>query len=451
MHINDGLTSLVTGMGTDRDKSESVTYTLPTHDRTQEYVAAYRTSWLARRVVDQVAEDCFRKGRAWQAEADQISRIEATEKRIGWLKKSERAFQLGRLYGEAYLYISIKGDEDRTDEPLDPRRAKNGGISRIVLLTKNEIAEGPIQTDPLQDGYGEPQYYEVMSTAELRRIHPSRLVKFKGKELPQDYVFGSESESVLASTLPAIKRYDSIIHNVSGMTHDARVRILYIQNLAKLLEDSEGETQVLTRARVFNMGLSNMSMGLLDAGDPNISDDKGERLDQSTTSFATLPDVIEKAQEDASAAARMPRAILFGTGAGGLGATGDLELSAYYDYVNTLQSNELQPAMSVLDECIIWDALGARPAEIHYNWNSLWQQSDKERAELADKISSSVQKLISSGAIPAEVMTQSVINAFTENGVFPGLEGHYWDWIDAGGTLGEEGQEEDNDINPATA
>lgn len=445
MHMTDGLTSLITGMGTDRDKSVSVTYAMPASDQTNEYVAAYRTSWLARRVVDGVAEDCFRKWRAWQADAKQISALERVEKRLHVRAKAEQAFKMARLYGKSYVYISIKGDEDRTEEPLNPERVRKDGITSLTAFTRRDIAEGPIDTNPLSVNYGKPEYFDVAGASSLVRVHPSRLVQLRGNDLPQDYIFGEDAESVLANTLPAIKRFDGIMHNVAGMTHDARVRILYIQNLAEHLIDNED--QVLARVRAFNLGIGNMGMGMLDAGN-GTTEDKGERLDQSSTSFATLPDIIEKSQEEAAAAARMPRAILFGTGAGGLGATGDLELSAYYDYVQTLQSTELQPAMDLLDECIIRDAFGVRPEEIHYNWNSLWQQSDKEKAELADKTAGAVQKLISSGVIPAEVMTKSVVNTFTENGVFPGLEQDFDDWIAAGGVLGEEGQ---NDINPTTS
>lgn len=448
--IKDGLQSLVTGMGTDRDKSASVTYQLPTSDRTQEYVAAYRTSWLARRIVDQVAEDCFRKWRAWQADPKQISALEASEKRLMARSKLERAYIMARLKDRAYVYIGVKGDAMRSEEPLNPDRVRNGGVDFLQVLTRNEVAEGPIDTDPMSVGYGNPEYFEIAGSANMVRVHPSRFVEFQGNQLPQDWVFGRDAESILADKLEAIKRYDSIIHNVAGMTHDARVRVLYIQNLARHLEDPENETLVLQRALAFQRGVGNFGLGLLDAGDPNLQHDTGERLDQSQTTFATLPDVIQKAQEDVSAAARIPRAILFGTGAGGLGATGDLELSAYYDYVNMLQSNELQPAMSILDECLIRDALGSRPLDIHYNWNSLWQQSDKERAELADKMAGAIQKTISSGAIPAEVMTKSVVNAFTESGIFPGLEQDYDDWVAAGGMEDLLEQGEPDDVDPAT-
>lgn len=436
MQINDGLTNLVTRMGTDADKSASTTYTMPVVDRTQEYVAAYRTSWLARRIVDQVSEDAFRKWRSWQADAGQISALEASEGRLKVRSKLERAYSLARLYGKAYVYISIKGDEDRTGEPLIPDRVKRGGVSFLQVFTKSDIAEGDIDQDAMSENYGRPSYYEVSGATSMVRIHPSRLIEFRGNELPQDYILGTGSVSVLESALPAVKRFDSISHNVAGMTHDARVRVLYIQNLAANLEDNE--SAVLARAAAFQMGVGNFGLGLLDAGDSNRAEDKGERLDQTSTSFATLPDIIQKAQEEASAAARIPRAMLFGTSAGGLGSNGELELSSYYDYVNTIQSNEIQPAIELLDECLIRDALGSRPSEIHYNWNSLWQQSDKERAEIGDKMAATVQKLIASGAIPAEVMTKSAVNGFTEAGIFPGLEQDFNEWIESGGMIGQE-------------
>jgi phage-related protein (TIGR01555 family) len=441
--FKDSLQNLVSGMGTDRDKSSATTYVQPTIDR-QLYTAAYRGAWLPRRVVSQVSEDAFRKWREWQAEPAQISALEATEKRLDLRNKAQRAYNMARLYGVAYLYISVKGDEGRQEEPLNPERVKRGGINLVQVLMDSEVAEGEIDTDPLSPGYGMPRYYEIAGAALMARIHPSRMVVFYGAERPQDWVFGREADSVLTATLPAIKRHDSIVANVASLVFESRVDVITVPGLADLLTDPETEAQILRRFALMSSMKGNNGLVLLNGtttpGDPT------EEWQQKNATFTTLPDIIEKAQEEVSAAARIPRAILFGTGAGGLGATGDLELSAYYDYINTIQTNYIETAMYVLDECLIRDALGARPTEVHYRWASLWQQSDKERAELADKLAGSFEKIARAGIIPAEVMTQSVVNAFTEAGILPGLEQDYNDWIAAGGmeNMQEDDLEDDN-------
>jgi hypothetical protein len=66
-----------------------------------------------------------------------------------------------------------------------------------------------------------------------------------------------------------------------------------------------------------------------------------------------------------------------------MGSTGDLELSSYYDRISSMQENEIEPAIEILDECILRSALGDRPPELWYSWNSLWQMTDAEKADVA--------------------------------------------------------------------
>jgi phage-related protein (TIGR01555 family) len=444
--FHDSLTNLASGLGTQRDKQSATRYERPSpHDRDQ-YLAAYEGAWLPRRVVSQVAQDAFRKWRAWQAEPDQISAIEALEKRLDVRETLENAYEDARLRGVSYVYISVKGDEERTDEPLNPERIRRDGINHITHLTLDEVAEGEIDIDTLSPRYGKPKYYEVSSNT-IVRVHPSRLVIFYGDRKPYRFMRGVDANSILAASMDAIKRHDATVANVAGLVFEARVDVITIPGLADLLSDPDTEKQLMQRFALMAQMKGNNGLVMLNGtttpGDPT------EEWQQKNATFTTLPDIITKAQEEVSAAARIPRAILFGTGAGGLGSTGELELSSYYDHISTIQNNYIEPAINVLDECIIRAALGNRPPEIWYSWTSLWQQSDQERADMADKFASAIQKIITSGAIPAEVMTESVVNMLTESGVFPGLEASYNEWIAGGGQLSS--MEEADDLDPATS
>jgi hypothetical protein len=121
-----------------------------------------------------------------------------------------------------------------------------------------------------------------------------------------------------------------------------------------------------------------------------------------------------------------------------LGGNGDLELSAYYDRINSIQANEFEPAMAILDECLIRHALGNRPAELWYEWRSLWQMSDKEKSEIADRTTNAIDKFVTAMSKAPEYMAESMINAVTEIGLLPGLDASYADWITAGGDDNEE-------------
>jgi len=238
----------------------------------------------------------------------------------------------------------------------------------------------------------------------------------------------------LTAALPAIKRHDATVANVAGLVFEARVDVITIPGLAELLQDSDTETSLLQRFALMAQMKGNNGLVMLNGtttpGDPS------EEWEQKNATFTTLPDIITKAQEEVSAAARIPRAILFGTGAGGLGATGDLELSAYYDHINTLQSTIIEPSMTILDECLIRDALGTRPPEIWYSWSSLWQMSDKEKAEIGSNIVKKWTEAAKIGA--AEPIWQACVNELTEAGVGGGIEMFMNEWTEGGGADVEE-------------
>jgi len=417
--FTDSLTSVVAGLGTDRDKSATVSYTA-SYPTDQEFVNAYRGAWLPRKIVDQPAQDCFRKWRAWQGDTSTNGKIEAEEKRLGLRAKFERAMILARLFRRAHVYFDL-GDDPSL--PVNHERVRKGQLRFATVLSCRELADGDIDDDPMSTGYGEPKYYELMSPSRgMVRIHPSRLVTFWGDDDPQDMVFGRRGRSVLEAAFPAIKRHDSTVANVVGLVFEARVDVITVPGLGELMADQRQSEAFLSRMRLMATMKGNNGVVLLSGS--NNKDVPGETWDTKPTTFATLPDIIEKAQEEVSAAAKIPRAILFGASSGGLGSTGDLELSAYYDMIGSIQSNEIEPAISVLDECLIRSALGARPADLWYEWTSLWQMSDKEKAEIADKITTSAERMIRMGMSP-DVVFEPTVSALVEAGTFPGIEGTF--------------------------
>lgn len=437
--INDGLQSFTSGLGTARDKLSTVEYTQPVRGNDAQLQAAYEGAWLPKRIVDQFAEDATRKWRAWQADPDQITLLDRTEKRLDLRAKLERCMILARLWGRAHVYIGIDGQEP--GEELRPETVGRDRLSRLTVMSRREISDGDIDDDPFSPYYGTPRYYEVTSPSRgMVRIHPSRLVTLYGAERPSDMVFGRNGDSVLTALWQAIVQHDATIANIAGLVFDARVDVITVPGLARLLSDPETEQQILSRFSLMAQMKGNQRITLLNASES--PDTPSETWEQKNTGFATLPDIIDRMQQQVSGAAKMPRALLFGTGAGGLGSTGELELSAYYDQIATVQSNEIEPAMIVLDECLIRSALGNRPPELWYQWSSLWQTSDRERAEIGDKIASKWQKLIQSQAIPADVATMAIINDLTESGVGGGIENAYKDWIAAGGTRDREDSED---------
>jgi phage-related protein (TIGR01555 family) len=182
--VRDGLVSLASRMGTERDKTASVFYTQPILTDEQ-IIAAYRGSWLPRKIVDIPALDSCRKWRNWQAASDQIGSIEAEERRLNLRGKVLEAATKARLFGGAALFI---GTEDADPAlPLEVEQVGKGGLKHLTMLTRRQLAAGDIDSDPASEWYGRPKLYTLTGANGIQvTIHPSRLVIFKGAMTPNE-------------------------------------------------------------------------------------------------------------------------------------------------------------------------------------------------------------------------------------------------------------------------
>ena len=411
--IRDGLVNLVSNLGTPRDKAASSFYGRPlfTDD---EGSNAYRGTWLARKIIDIPALDSCRKWRGWSADQKQISAIEAEEKRLGVQQKLLDALIRARLSGGAALYIGT-GDSNPV-MPLRPESIGKGGIRHLNVLSKRVLQAGELDRDPESPGYGRPAYYTLSSgVAGTVRIHPSRLVILQGAAKPDPELDAGDGwgDSVLMALSKAIKDADSTSGNIASLVFEAKVDVIKIPRFMAMLADPVYEQQVLQRLQ-----LAAMAKGINGA----LLLDKDEDYEQKTANFSGLTDVLLAFMQLVSGAADIPIMRLLGQSPGGLNASGDNDIRNYYDRISSGQELVLSPALQVLDECLIRSALGTRPKEVFYNWRSLWQTTDKERADIGKTTAESIKIVSETKLIPDDVMTTVAVNMLTEAGVAPGLE-----------------------------
>lgn len=412
----DGFQNLVANLGTSRDKASASGYVV-TELNDADLDAAYRASSVAEKIVDMPAEDSCREWRAWQAEAEQIEKLEAEEKRLGIIGKVMEARKLARLFGGAAIYIGTADSNPAT--PLNQERVREGGLRYLSVLTRSELTADELQLDPRQPGFGRPIMYRMTAGNEaMVAIHPSRLAVFRGKTflgIQNRQAHSGWGDSVLTSTLEKVKHLDATVANVASLVFEAKVDVIGIKDFTMGLRDGGAAYEQLMLRR---FGLAMTGKGI----NGTLMLDSEEEYDQKTASFSQLPELIDRFMQVVSAAAEIPMTRLFGMSPAGMNATGENDLRNYYDQVRKEQTLEMEPAMEVLDECLIRSALGDRPKEVHFNWRSLWQISEGERAEIGTKLTTAAETAIRTEAIPAEVMGEALVNALTEVGVFPGLE-----------------------------
>lgn len=420
--VRDGLVSLASRMGTERDKAASVFYTQPILTDEQ-IIAAYRGSWLPRKIVDIPALDSCRKWRNWQAESGQIGLIEAEERRLNLRGKVLEASKKARLFGGAALFIGI-GDADPS-RPLDIERVGKGGLKHLTVLTRRQLAAGEIERDPTSEWYGKPKFYTLTGASGAQvAIHPSRLVIFNGAMAPDEDFGGalgqgslSWGESVLAATLDAIKNADSTAANIASLVFEAKIDIIKVPQFSANIGNQAYEDAVLRRYTLANTIKGVNGTLILDAE---------EEYDSKSAPLSGLTDILMAFLQIVSGAADIPVTRLLGQSPAGLNATGDADMKNYHDRIQAIQELDLTPAMSRLDECLIRSAIGVRDPDIYASWAPLEQMSEKDKADIFKTKADAARTLFGSSSgqeiIPRQALSEALVNTLVEDGSLPGLE-----------------------------
>lgn len=433
--VRDGLMSLASRMGTDRDKAATTFYAQPTLTDEQ-IVASYRGSWLPRKIVDIPALDSCRKWRNWQAEDDQIEDIEATEKRLNVKGKILEASKKARLFGGAAVYIGVDGNPA---EPLDVERIGTGSLKYLTVMTRRQLSAGEIDRDPSSEWYGRPKSYTLSGANGLQmKIHPSRLVLFTGAMAP-DEDFNQAinlgwGESVLTSTLDAIKNADSTAGNIASLIFEAKIDIIKVPQFSANIGNQAYEDAVLRRYTLANTIKGINGTLILDAE---------EEYESKSAQLAGLTDILMAFMQIVSGAADIPVTRLLGQSPAGMNSTGTSDMKNYHDRIQSMQELELSPAMTRLDECIIRSATGNRDEDIYYTWAPLEQMSEREKADIFKTKADAARALVGTTSgqeiIPREAVSDALVNTFVEDGSLPGLEAA----IDEYGKLAEQDTDED--------
>lgn len=369
--------------------------------------AGFVTDWLSKAAIYRIPEDCFRKGYSWVGTEQQITALEQLERKHKIQQKKRDALALSRLDGEAYLYFDT-GDSPGSEINLE--RITVGKLRFVNLLRRDQVTMGENETDPLSAYFGQPRYYEVSGRSSgAVRIHPSRIARFRNFPNPETGL----GNSVLFVVGKVISDANTARDNVVCLTTQARVWVMSLKDLWNNVQDEEGAAMVQKRYQLMSQLMSTNSIAAIDLD--------GEKFEQRTTSFATLPEIIEAMRREVAAALEIPYALLFGR-QGGLGTNGETDLQEYYDNVSVIQRNDVDGPCEILDEVIIRSATGVSSGEVFKEWRSLWEMSDREKAEIAKMFAEAASTAVNSGIMTADMLTDSLANQWIESGVFPGLE-----------------------------
>lgn len=413
MLYTDSLKSLLSGMGNiNRDKLASTTYTYIELTDNQ-LVNAYRNSWVAKRLVEVPAMDAIKNWRVWQTDNDSLNALEQYEDKLSIKQKLLQTIIASRALGGAGLYIGTK-DQDLL-QPLDASRVKKDGLSYLIVFPRTALVAGELEDDVLSPYFGKPKYYEIVSNGNIVKIHPSRFVLFYGEQRLDEWAYSGASrgwgDSVLQAAYNWMRNADSTGHNIASLIFEANINTYKVPELFEKLRDEEEKRAIEER-----FAIASAMKGI----NGDIVMDSTEDFIRNSISFNGLSDILDRFIVYVGASQGIPANKFLGQANKGLSDGSDL-LTNYYDDIKAVQTLEIQPALQILDECLIRSALGHKPDNISYSWQPLEQANAKEIAETGKILSEMASNLTSEGLFEPQEIREAMINKLVNDNVLPNL------------------------------
>ena len=378
--LEDGLENLIAQLGTDKDKRANSRFVnskrLSMDGNQDELNAIYRADWLGGKVVDIIPNDMTREWRSFTGDIDPelVERLVDEENRLGLSATFNEAHKWARLYGTAFIIMSVD-DGNTSETPLDISKIKKGGLRHIKVVDRHRVnhAEQVPVADPLSASFGLPEFYRFNETSV--KIHHSRVIRFDGVKLPFDEFRRNNyfSDSVLDRLYDALTNLSTVTNSAASMVYETNVDIMKVKGLMNYLQTAEGEKTLRKRFALAGMLKSFNNMMLLDSE---------EEMTSKTNTFAGLPELIDRYGQVITAASDVPATRLLGSSASGLNATGEGDLKNYYDKIRADQKSEYKPKLDYFDQIMAMSLELGEDTDLKYEFNSLFQMTPKEIADI---------------------------------------------------------------------
>ena len=420
----DGLANLFSRLGTSADRNVHSFYTVPLIPPEQ-LEAAYRSSWLTRKIHDLPAFEMTRAGRRWQAEKEQIELLEATETRLQLWAKLRKALTVARLYGGSAIVLGVR--QGMPEQPLRPDALLRNSLRYAVGFSRYQLSapEG-FETDPESDNYAQPKMWEIRGPKGGRiRVHPSRVLTFHGCPLPEGSLTLSPidqfwGDPLLVGIKQTVDNAETAQLAVASLLHEMRQSVLKIPGLTEQIATEAGESLLKSRIEAAEMFKSMFNTLLLDGG--NKAGQGGEDWETRQLSFAEHPTLVRLFLEICSGAADIPVTRLLGQSPGGLQSTGKGEQDDFNRMIAARQDADLSPVFAKLDPLLISSALGSQPPEIYGEFAPLGEKSEAENAAIEKQRAETVKTYHDMGILPADALAKAAENRMIESGQWPGLD-----------------------------
>lgn len=411
--IQDTLENLISSLGTDLDKREATAFKnkveLSRRGAYEILTTMYKTDGFSGKIVDIIPEDMTRNWRQFTGELDDeiVQELEKEERRLDIKSAFLKAYKWARLYGTAYIIMSID-DGQTSDKELKLKNVKPGGLRYMHVVERRQMVAdiNSIENNPLEKNFRMPRLYQFTGIGAQLKIHASRIIRFEGRELPPEEFRKNnyESGSILEPLYDSILNFNIIANSSASMVFETNVDVIKIPDLMHKLSSQESTAAVSARLRFAKLNKSNNNMLVLSGN---------EDFETKTNTFAGLRDLQVEAKQSISSFADIPGTRLLGDAASGLNATGEGDQKNYIDKIEALQDSIFRPRLDYVDP-ILAKSLGlSDEADLQYSFKSVFVTTPSDQAELDLKRAERDIKYLENNVITPSIVVKNLQRAET--------------------------------------
>ena len=379
--------------------------------------AMYRSSWVVGQVVDVVADDMTREGinmRGLDTPEDAEEINQELDRLQVWDKLNE-TIKWSRLYGGAIAVMLIDGQNVST--PLNTNTVGKDQFKGLLVLDRWMVL--PTLEDLVTEygpHYGMPRFYDVITDSVglcNQRIHYSRVIRMDGVKLPywQSIAENLWGQSVIERLEDRLTIFDSATLGSGQLVYKAHLRTYKVDKLRDIIAAGGRAYEALVKQiDQIRMWQSNEGMTLMDSRDA---------FETHQYSFTGLDNLLMQFGQQIAGATGIPLVRLFGQSPAGFSATGESDLSNYYDNINQQQEGRMRTPLQTLLEVVSLSVMGKMlPDSFKFDFASLWQIDEKTKADVANTTVDAVTKAEESGLISRKTALKELRQSSEVTGIF---------------------------------
>lgn len=349
-----------------------------------------------RSIVEKWAEHATRKWVKLTGPDETVKAIEAELDRLRVRSAFNEVAEQDGFFGRSQIFMDF-GDADDPEElraPLvmDPRKISPARpLKAIKTVEPIWSYPGTYNTsNPLSGDFYKPSAWYVYG----KTVHASRMLTFVGREVPDilkpAYAFGGLALSQMAK--PYVDNWLRTRQSVSDMTHSFSTMVLGT-NMDDTLAGGSGEA-LFARVDLFNLTRDNRGTMVIDKN--------SETLENVAVPIAGLDKLQAQALEQLSSVSGIPLVILLGVTPSGLNASSDGEVRSFYAAVKAYQEKTLGEPLRTLIDVIQLSLFGKIDPEVRFEFEDLWEMSDKDKADIRKSDAEADVAYINAGVVDPE-------------------------------------------------